>query len=343
MVINPKSLGLEHLKLNDQQMRSALEDQYEELRKMYVDLKYIAKSYRIAYELYQNSGLSPVGYKTAMEAMNFSSPREIVQMYQDVEQQYFTALTAFENLAMRICIHSYNHIVDEDQRKIHKKIYDEIMVSRNELLGMDPHTSFPILDKNMYESMTKPAMEGYLTCVRYFIQNHINEQFRSRKLYNSIVKKISTKEDDYFKSLKMDVRLPSIQKVQQSLDQLPRLISKLLTMSDQIKTNVVRPSTESISLEELHPLETLRQDEQLNTYADAGYNVSNAINTMYQFLKMSDRRKDLKKVVDLLSTPEKKTAALLHVAYAAAECCCAFDMLNFIFYRIGKDLKSSIN
>ena len=329
MVVNPKKLGLDPLKSESEITQDVLIEQYHALTDKFHDLVNLAKNYRTAYELYQNSMVSPMGYSIALESMGYTTPSQLINMYETAESVYHKALSKYQSATYILYTQCKEHL--NENRKEYLNIILDLIRRRDELARMEPHNALVIEDTTVYQDLPRASLENYLNSVVTNIRHHKVRDLKSRSVYDAIVKNagsVSKEEEQHFSSMKNDLGCPSYRQLRVSQDNMHKKIINLVWYANDNKYQ--------------------KQDCAINispivnkTYHDLGYNIKNTILRMYEFHKDAIDRSKLERVAHLLSNRDpKKIVTSLKIGTEAMYCLAVYDVLDHLFYRMGKDIQS---
>ena len=331
MVVNPKKLGLDPLRSESETAHDALVEQHHVLTDKFHDLVNLAKSYRVAYELYQNSMVSPMGYNIALESMGYTSPSQLINMYETAESTYRHALSKYQSTTRALYTQCVEHL--DENRKEYLTIILDLVQRRAELVSMEPHNALIIEDTEIYQDLPRTSLENYLNSVVANIRHHKVRDLRSRPIYDVIVKNtglVSEQEEQRFASMKNDLGCPSYRQLRISQDSMHKKIINLVWYANDNQYQ--------------------KQDYVINispiankTYRDLGYTIKNTILRMYEFHKDAVDRSKLERVAHLLSNRDPKNIATsLKLGTEAMYCLAIYNTLDHLFYRMGRDIQSTL-
>ena len=329
MVVNPKNLGLNPLRSESEMMHDALVEQHQVLTQKFNELMDLAKNYRTAYELYQNSMVSPMGYHIAMESMGYKTPSQMIHMYETAEKAYRTAAMRYQSTAYALYTQCKEHL--SDHRAEYLNIILNLIHRRQELVHMEPHNSPVIEDTTIYQDLSRDSLEGYLNSVVTNIRHHKVRDLKSRPIYDMLVKgvgMISQEAEQRFGSLKADLGCPSYKQLRISQDNMHKKIINLVWYAndDQYQKQTYKINVAPIVNK---------------TYHDLGYTIQNTILRMYEFHKDAVDRSKLERVAHLLTHRDpKKIATSLKIGTEAMYCLAIYDVMDHIFFHMGKDIQS---
>lgn len=373
MILNPACLGLEALIPSETIA-------YQQIQKMSHDLNITQKQlfdqmglFRNAHDLYIDSRRSPVAYVAAMRAMDLKQPGDLVKMYASVEDAYDAAFRTYETCVDRFVRFCKEHMSDEKYKLAYQAAIEDIQLQYHNLLCLDPRANGgidigPSTESLVMGDVSEASMEGFFRNIISRFSHFLTKDSKCKEMYEEIIvsaKNASNESDKKFRDIEHGFKCPTQTIMDQTIKKIPTLISWVLKASERIQQSKDRQlkdiqdmvkdesplRTLAFQIDDLMEGKLFQGTDGKSTYGALGYSIKNVTSCMQSFLKVSGQRKAMKQVEsmlgeyaydDMMYRGGQEYETLKWLVYSINICIQIYDKMDYILYRMGKDIKSCL-